>query len=287
MSEVTYKTWDRAVLLPIEDLIFTDWNVNEMDEPALGELLSDIQPEQVVTEGGPPADGGDNRFDEPIQVVPIKGKKNKWLVIGGEHRTKVMRARGETHIPAVIRHDLASKSRKELMLWSVRRNNLRGRVNAQKYAELEAELVKQHDMSAEAARKAMLISGDLAKALRASVAVRENEEDDSPDPGTRPDKGDSSDGAPDPQKPKRDQADLLQALKIVEQDVLLDSADTVEHGYLFFVQGNKGQTHLVVDESKRLHGLVASMVAACKGNSAKVDDFLAQAIQAELKNWEK
>lgn len=54
-----------------------------------------------------------------------------------------------------------------------------------------------------------------------------------------------------------------------------------------WIQGSKGQTHLVVNESERLHGHVASTVAACKGNSAKVDDFLAQAIQAELKNWEK
>lgn len=286
MSEVTYKTWDRAVLLPIEDLVFTDWNVNEMDDSMLGELLSDIQPEQVVTDGGPPASGSNNRFDEPIQVVPIKGKKNKWLVIGGEHRTKAMRAIGETHIPAVIRYDLANKSRKELMLWSVRRNNLRGRVNAQKYAELEAELIKQHDMSVEAARKTMLISGDLAKALRASLAVRENEEDDSSDPDMRPVKGDNPDGAPDPQKTRRDQADLLQALRIVEQDVLLDSADTVEYGYLFFAQGKSGQLHLVVDMSDKLLERIKRAVAVCKGNAARIEDLFIAALDKELPEWE-
>ena len=57
-------------------------------------------------------------------------------------------------------------------------------------------------------------------------------------------------------------------------------------GYLFFMQGAKGQTHLVVEESLPLHGLVKEMVNKCKGLDGKVDDFLCAAIRNELKNWE-
>ena len=44
---------------------------------------------------------------------------------------------------------------------------------------------------------------------------------------------------------------------------------------------------LLVDESQTLHDLVKKMVSSCKGIDAKVDDFLADAIRNELKNWEQ
>lgn len=272
---VEFDTWEKAVEIPTNLLVFTDWNCNEMTEKRLAHLQAEIENKE---------DPGDHHFDEPLQVIPIADSDGKFLVIGGEHRTKIARALNMQAVPCVIRHDLSKLSRKELMLWSVRRNNLRGRINAQKYAEMESELIDQHGMTAEAARRAMLIDGDLAKALRASVAVRDNEHSDTDDghDGTR--QHGEVDNA---QEARRSKEELLQALKIAEQDVLLDSADTVDHGYLFFVQGKKGQTHLVVDESVSLHGLVKEMVSKCKGLDGKVDDFLCAAIRNELKNWEK
>lgn len=53
-----------------------------------------------------------------------------------------------------------------------------------------------------------------------------------------------------------------------------------------WIKGKKGQMHLVVDETESLHGLVKQMVAACKGNDARVDDFLIDAIKNGLTNWE-
>lgn len=271
---VEFNTWKKAVEIPSDRLVFTDWNCNEMSEQKLAHLQEEIQNDE---------DPEDPHFDEPLQVIPIKDSEDKFLVLGGEHRTKIARALNMLAVPCVIRHDLAKLSRKDLMLWSVRRNNLRGRINAQKYAEMESELIDTHGMTSEAARRSMLIDGDLAKALRASVAVRDNENSDSDNghDGTRQ-HGDLEDA----KNALRSKEELLQALKIAEQDVLLDSADTVEHGYLFFMQGKKGQSHLVVDESKTLHGLVKNMVESCKGLDGKVDDFLISAIRNELKNRE-
>jgi len=271
---IEFNTWKKAVEIPTDRLVFTDWNCNEMSEKKLAHLQNEIQNEE---------DPDDPHFDEPLQCIPLPESEDKFLVLGGEHRTKIARALNMGTVPCVIRHDLAKLSRKDLMLWSVRRNNLRGRINAQKYAEMEGELIDQHGMTAEAARRSMLIDGDLAKALRASVAVRDNENNGSDDGHN----GDRQHGdVQDAQDARRSKEELLTALKIAEQDVLLDSADTVENGYLFFVQGKKGQTHLVVNESTALHGMVKNMVAACKGLDGKVDDFLIAAIRNELKNWE-
>jgi len=271
-----FTTWKKAVEIPQDRLVFTDWNCNEMSEAKLAHLQDEIANED---------DPDDPHFDEPLQVIPIQESEGKYLVLGGEHRTKIARAINMAKVPCVIRHDLTKMSRKDLMLWSVKRNNMRGRLNAQKYAEMENELIDKHGMTAEAARRAMLVDGDLAKALRASVAVRSNEDNDSDDghDGNRQ-HGDAVEEAKDARRSKEE---LLRALKIAEQDVLLDSADTVENGYLFFMQGKKGQTHLVVDESTSLNSLVKEMVKACKGLDGKVDDFLVSAIRNELKTWEK
>lgn len=276
MTTTEFNTWQKAVLIPTDRLVFTDWNCNEMSQEKLAHLQAEIENEE---------DPEDPHFDEPLQVIPIKENEGKYLVLGGEHRTKIARSLEMEAVPCVIREDLAKLSRKDLMLWSVRRNNLRGRLNATKYAEMEAELVDHHGMTTEAARRSMLIDGDLAKALRATMAVRDNEQNDSDDghAGTK-EFGDSVDDA---REERRSKEELLHALKIAEQDVLLDSADTVQHGYLFFVQGKKGQMHLVVDETKNLHELVKLMVKACKGADAKIDDFLSSAIRTELGNWEK
>lgn len=276
-----YKTWDRAVLIPISELVFTDWNCNVMAPDKQAELIASIQ--NTV-------DPNDPRFDEPLQVVPAgedgEGSKKSWLVLGGEHRTKAMIALNQTHIPCVIREDLVGKDRKELMLYSVRRNNLRGKLDAQKYAELEDELINDYEMSTEAARRTMLVEDDLANALRASINSTRAEDDDDDKSSTEYDKDFDNDGQREEATKERDQAELLNALRTAEQDVLLDSADTVEHGYLFFAQGKKGQIHLLVDESKNLHELVSKMVDTCKGTSSKVDEFLSTAISKELKNWE-
>jgi hypothetical protein len=271
---VEFNTWKKAVEIPTDCLVFTDWNCNEMTEQKLAHLQDEIANEENPE---------DPHFDEPLQVIPIKDS-DKFLVVGGEHRTKIARALEMRTVPCVIRYDLAKLDRKDLMLWTVRRNNLRGRLNAQKYAEMESELIEQHGMTSEAARRSMLVDGDLAKALRASVAVRLNEDNDSDDghDGTRQ----FGDDVANAQDQRRSKEELLQALKIAEQDVLLYSADTVEHGYLFFIQGKRGQSHLVVDETETLNEMVKSMVKACKGSDARVDEFLIGAIRNELKNRE-
>lgn len=289
-KEENFKSWSEAVIIPIDKLVLTDWNTNVMEKEEFAALCQEIK------EGG---------FDEPCQVVPLKGKNaGKYLVLGGEHRYKASIANGKREIPCVVKEHLSDAEEKELMLWSVKRNNIRGRIDAQKYALLEQKLSERWSVAAEAARREMLIKGDILKTLKKSPALEDNEsielsgdddeslDDDGSAPtgngnessGDKP-RGDrpATDGERDRKKKFADRRALLQALKSAEQEVLLESGDTVEHGYLFFAQG--GGTHLVVDESPKLHELVAEMVSILKRNSEKVDDFLVAAITKELENW--
>jgi hypothetical protein len=94
----------------------------------------------------------------------------------------------------------------------------------------------------------------------------------------------ATDGEKDRKQKFSDRRALLQALKAAEQEVLLESGDTVDLGYLFF--GQAGGLHLVVNEDKDLHELVSRMVAACKNNSESVLDLLKSALTKEIPNWE-
>jgi ParB/RepB/Spo0J family partition protein len=267
--------WTGAVMLPIDNLVFTDWNVNEMADAEFSELVAEIE---------------ENGFDEPIGVIPIKDQPNHYLVLSGEHRVRACHALTIKEVPAVVKKNLSDADEATIRMWSVKRNNIRGRINAQKFAALERNLSEKHKVSVEAARQKMLVRGEILKDLRKNQAVLDNEEGGGP--ASRGGDGDGTDDTDDGTQAGKDaktetakRKKLLAALKNAEEEVLIQSADTVEHGYLFFGQGEG--THLVVNESKKLWSLVKRMVAACKGDSAPVDEFLCAAIENELPKWEK
>lgn len=294
MAKEKLKTWSGAVMLPLESLVLCSWNCNVMHDREFAELCQEIK------------SGG---FDEPCQVVPLKDEnEGKYLVLGGEHRYKASIANNLKEIPCVIKKHLTDADEKELMFWSVKRNNIRGQIDEQKYAKLEQRLKENFGVAAEAARREMLIKAETLKSLRKSPVMEDNESlelsddddltSDEVDLETSIPSGESSgnsdmpprsnhpetDGERDTKKKFSDRRALLQALKAAEQEVLLESGDTVEHGYLFF--GQSGGLHLVINENPELHELVSRMVAACKNNSESVIELLNSALKKEIPLWE-
>jgi len=278
------KKWD-ATIIHSSKLVFCDWNVNTLEDREFAELCSEIE------EGG---------FDEPCQVVPIKEGENqgKYLVLGGEHRCRAMMALQRHDIPCVIKEHLTDADEKTLMLWSVKRNNIRGKVDLIKYAQLEQRLKNKWNVDEDLARQKMLMRDERLKKVKARLDQdKESLELSSDDDvfnavsgsGNNDTNGNGSDNRPSGNSGKRDKfanrRALLQALKSAEQEVLLQSEETLDNGYLFFTQA--GANHLVISESDKLNDLVNSMVKVCKKNADTIDDFLISAITAELSKWSK
>ena len=284
VSTDTFEKWEVARLVPIELLVPTYWNANEMPEEEFEALVDEI-------------DRG--HFDEPCQIVPIFSGENKgkFWIIGGEHRYKACLLLKKTTVPCVIKEHLDVKDEEELMRWSVRRNHIRGRLNAEKYAQIEARYSKKKMLAAEAARKAMMVKGENLKRLRKHTAVVSNEDDDTEKGGRAPKKVSEKERTASPEEKREKRAKdkpaylqsteerqkLLANLRVLEQEILLKS-ETIEQGYLFFGQG--GYDHLVVEEEPHLYKLVEQMVAICKRDSAKINEFLASAISKEIREWE-
>ena len=284
-----YRDWAVAKEVPIDLLVFCNWNVNEMTKQEFDELVEDIDR---------------TGFDEPCQIVPItKGDdQGKFLVVGGEHRVKACKVIGWKVVPCIIKDHLDPEDEEELMIYSVRRNNIRGKINAQKFAELENQVSARKKIAVEVARNRMFIRGEALKRLRKTTAIVENEDDEtekggrkaltkSSSPtsaGAKPSKKGAAPSAPppppDPLRTRAERQKLLANLRALEQEVLL-KCETIEHGYIYF--GQSGSSHLVVQETAHLYKLVEQMAGICKRDSASVNEFLISAISKEIKNWEK
>lgn len=295
----TLPVWKGAVLIPLDDLVLCDWNVNIMDDPEYAALLKEVR------EGG---------FDEPGQVIPISegDDAGKYLLLGGEHRKKVCLALEMTHMPCVIKNHLSEADEETIMMWSVRRNNIRGKVDEQRFFALQKRITGRGKIAKEAAERRMLIRKERHEHLKErftqdviDVMVEDGKRgigdgsgkgapSESVNVGASPDRRRPPEDADDdgittqPGKGKKkafaDQRALLTSLKAFQTDVLQQSADTCEQGYLYF--GIAGHTHLVVNETAYLNKLVAEMVDACKANSDNLNEFLISAIKKELPSWQ-
>jgi len=290
--------WPQARLVPVDTLEFTSWNVNVMTDQEFDELIAEIDEGGYTTDDGVYVPG----FDEPVGLLPLPD--GKWLVPSGEHRVRAALSLKMQAIPAVLKVHLTDADEAEIKMWSVKRNHIRGRVNAQKYADLERSLSDRHQVRAEIARERMLIKGELLKNLRKNRSVLDNE----PNGGTPSRGGKGSDAGVEPnaapsaragsappatdgeRQTKKDDAarqSLQRSFKAAWEEAIVNSAHTVEHGYLVLADGKDGKCHVVVDTDAELSLLTKRMVSACSKESAKIGEFLRSAITVELHSWEE
>jgi hypothetical protein len=292
-------SWDAPRLISVDDLEFCSWNVNKMENAEFSELVAEIE------EGG---------FDEPIAVIPILEEPGRYLVPSGEHRARAAVALEMERIPAVIKIHLSQKELHEVQQWTVKRNQIRGRIQVQRYIDLERSWADKHKVRAVTARQRLLIRGELLKKIRKNKGALDNEgvgaepgdqiitADDVGDPsgpaapsdrgGKDGDRrkppsdgpGDGTQEDKDARAKVRDRKRMEKTLKAAWEQSLSDCPDTIENGYIVLADGKK--THLVVDTGKNLATLVSRMNAACRQEDGKVGEFLATAIANELKNWE-
>jgi len=290
--------WPQARMVRLDSLEFTDWNVNVMTDSEFDELVSEIDEGGYTTDDGVYVPG----FDEPVSLLPLPA--GKWLVPSGEHRVRAALALKMEAIPAVLKVHLTGADEAEIKMWTVKRNNIRGRPNATKYAALEHSLSERHKIRAEVARERMMVKGDLLRNLRKNRSVLNNEPGGGPPSrggkgsgsGVEPGAAPSASAAPAPpatdgeRQTKKDDAarqSLQRSFKAAWEEALVSSAHTVEHGYLVLAGGKDGKCHVVVDTDAELATLTKRMVASCSKESAKIGEFLRSAITTELNTWEE
>ena len=245
-----HESWSEAILVPAENLKPTYWNCNEMSDEAFAALGEEIR---------------DNGFDEPCQIVPREDSDDTYWIVNGEHRWKWACALGMSLVPCVIKHNLIGACDEDLMIWSVKRNNIKGSLSTDKYTKIERRLVERLGIKEEVARQKMLTQDHAEQVVKDKQAL-------------------ATDSECDDREQLRDRRKLVAAAKAFAEECLEDGEDTAEHGYLFVAKN--GKKHLIINGSARLCNLVSEMVSVCKENSDSAETFLISAIKNELRNWE-
>lgn len=148
-----------TVLLPLSQLVSSDWNPNEQDAATFGALVESIQ-----TLG----------FVEPVLVVPLSD--GRYQIVAGHHRAEAGRVLGMEEVSAVVLKDFDEDQRK---VAAVRMNMVRGQLNPMKFTRLFNELRAKY--APEALRALMGITSetewnrlyrDVRKSLPAAVAAK-------------------------------------------------------------------------------------------------------------------
>lgn len=112
--------------IPIELLVDSEENPNEMDDKTFDQFV-----EKVKEEG----------FDEPIKVVPHPDGE-RYFIAAGHHRVKCAKLLKFTHVPGVVKEGWDDDKRK---LELVANNMVKGNLNPEKFTQLYNDLAKRYD----------------------------------------------------------------------------------------------------------------------------------------------
>lgn len=237
--------------MAIERVQPNHWNPNKMTDKGFERLLKEIQ---------------ETGFIEPIQVVPQDD--GKYLILGGEHRYRAVKALGYQTIPCLVVNDeryQGEKGKDALKFITMRLNVLRGRVDPGKFLEYYQDLASRH--SGEFLQDLMgVVEDDAWKRLlrEAKISVQNAVE-----------------GIGDP---KVKEAILAQFDKVsvdiktvddlsnVLNKLFTSHGSTLEHGYMIF--GFGGQNHIYVKLKRKQFEFLHDKLYALQGAGHEVGDVL-------------
>lgn len=116
--------------LPITSVQPNEWNPNVQSEKEMHALMERIR------EVG---------FINPIQVVPLEGAKDRYVILGGEHRYHACKALGYKEIPSVVLTDKRFKSKDLQKFVTMQLNMIRGKIDPEKFIKLYHDLARRYD----------------------------------------------------------------------------------------------------------------------------------------------
>lgn len=235
--------WQGAVEVPIGLVDANDYNPNEMEDHTFANLVQEIE-----------KDG----FDEPVIVCPSPEKKGRYRIVNGEHRWRAASMLGMKLLPVIIKEDWDEATQK---LKTVRRNILRGDLNAAKFDALIADIQKEHELSEVEIASAMGFASleEMQKAAAHAAA------------------DDGSGGAEETEEESTKRArKLIDGLEQVVNSLLSEYGHTVPHGFIYFLYG--GEMHLAVSMDGDLKGLVDTVVRRCDKEDRPVADVFGEVL---------
>jgi hypothetical protein len=176
-----------------------------------------------------------------------------YVLVSGEHRWKAAKLVGETHVPALIKHDWDEDARRVEL---VKHNVLKGKLDPKKFAELWTGLEKKY--GPEALKKMMGLATREAELKRLLKQVTA-----SLPPGMK-----------EELQKRADKIRRVEDLAAVVQSIFAKHGSTVEVHYIAWAFG--GQTHLLVQAEKTTFAPVMALAEVCRDKGIPLDVVLAR-----------
>lgn len=233
-----FKTWDKAIELPLDVIEPDPRNPNVMSEDKFTRLVERIE---------------EHGFDEPIQVIEHPEKEGKYLIVGGEHRYKSAKLLGLTTIPAVVKETLDDETTRYQEL--IARNINRGDLDEAKFNKLidHVNSLNTAPLTPEELSKSMGFCDvkELQKHIR--------KEKDNTEKAVEKAKEATKSGK---------NTQIIDNVSYALNEILNKYGDTAPKGYIFFCYKNR--MHLIVQCDKDLYQLTHDIAEGLKRDNTEI-----------------
>lgn len=248
------EQWVGAVELPLDQLEADPRNANVMSPQQFNELVTMIQ---------------EQGFDEPIQVAPLDGVltadgRQRYVVVGGEHRMKAGRVLGMKTIPAVIKDKLTDEATRLMAM--VRRNLVRGELDRTKFNQLVRDLEERHSVQRSLLAKGMGFTND--QHFERFFKTQKAETDQK---------------VQALMEESRKEIRVVDNLSFVVSDLMTKFGKTAPDGWLFFAFKNR--LHLMTQMEPELYKAVQVLCAWAKRDKKMLQEIMNNALRTELEKW--
>ena len=236
-----FQKWGQAVEIPVELLDEDPRNPNVMSDNKFNKLIRRIE---------------EHGFDEPIQVIPSAEDQGRYLIVGGQHRSRAAKILGMKTVPAVIKESLTNEVDRYNEL--VARNIDRGDLDVAKFNKLLEHVKKvttqpyTDEQLAEQMGFGDLKEFDkyLAKEKKKTAEAVSEAKEKSSGKGTQ----------------------IIDNVSYILNEIMNKYGDTVNKGHIFFCYKNR--MHLLVQCDKDLYQLTHDLAEGLKRDNTEVNEIL-------------
>lgn len=228
--------------IAVDDVEFWDLNPNEEDPDTFNLLVSEIKEDNANPED----------MDQPLVVIPHPEKKDKFIVMSGNHRLKAVKLLGAQSVLCRIK-DWDEKTAIEK---AVRRNLVSGKLNEAKFTKMVNQYTKRHkvDVSEAPGRLGFVKEAEFYKHYkRAKDKAIKHAEDKA--------KGQA-----------KEELNKIENLSFILNKLFREYGDTLENQFMFFTFGNK--LHLMVHMDGELSAMMDQVTEAAVENGIDVNRVL-------------
>jgi len=242
MSKINDSIKMKIQDISVNEIEVNGWNPNVQDDKTFQSLVDNIQEIGNV---------------EPIMVV-LDDKKNKFVIISGEHRFKALVGLGVTEVPCIVK-DLNKDQQKAQ---TVKMNVLHGKLDPEKFLKLFNGLSDKHGETV--ARDMMAFHDEkefrkIVKSVKKNLTPKMKNEFE---------------------KVEKDIKDV-KSLTAVVNDLLSNYGSTRDLNFMTFTLG--GKDAIWIKASKEVYNYITKMSEYCDESEIDINEIL----EPILEQWDK